>query len=142
MTGFPVRGLRARSSRQISTRHKSTLYKCVVQASIFQRVLLDYARLEMFRSLTRWIVRMRAMIIVLGVCLLAACAPVTENTPGEVFLLGDEEVVIVGPKADGKPAYPTNRMIEQAKGVCSTAYFINARPSMSKPSSFDYLFRC
>lgn len=85
---------------------------------------------------------MRPVIVVLGVCLLAACAPVTENTPGEVFMVGTEEVVIVGPKRDGKAAYPTKRMIEQAKGACSTAYFINARPSMSEPSSFDYLFRC
>jgi len=85
---------------------------------------------------------MRSITIVLGVCLLAACAPVTENTPGQVFVMGDEEVMITGPKRDGKPAYPTSRMIEQAKSVCSNAYFVNARPSLSKPSSFDYLFRC
>ena len=85
---------------------------------------------------------MKTIIILLGVCLLAACAPVTENTPGEVFAMGDDEVMIVGPTRDGKTAYPTKRMIEQAQAVCSTAYFVNARPSMSKPSSFDYLFRC
>lgn len=85
---------------------------------------------------------MRSMIVAFGLCLLTACAPVTQNTPGEVFLLGDDEVIIVGPKRDGKAAYPTTRMIEQAKGACSTAYFINARPSMSKAGSFDYLFRC
>lgn len=85
---------------------------------------------------------MRYLIVVSGLSLLAACTPVSENTPGEVFLRGDEEVIIVGPKEHGRPASPTKRMIEQAKEVCSGAYFINARPSMSKPSSFDYLFKC
>ena len=108
----------------------------------FLLVLGEYPRITRYQLLTRWTVCMKTMIILLGVCLLAACAPVTENTPGEVFTMGDEELIIVGPKRDGKPAYPTNRMFEQAKSVCSSAYFINARPSLSKPSSFDYLFRC
>jgi hypothetical protein len=82
------------------------------------------------------------MIASCGLCLLAACTPVTQNTPGDVFLRGDEEVIVVGPNEHGKSAYPTNRMIEQAKEACSTAHFINARPSLSDPSSFDYLFKC
>ena len=85
---------------------------------------------------------MRSTIVVFGMCLLAACTPVSQNTPGEVFLRGDEEVIIVGPAERGKDAYPTNRMIEQAKSACPNAIFVNARPSMTKPSSFDYLFRC
>lgn len=80
-------------------------------------------------------------LLLIGLCLLAACTPVTQNTPGEVVLRGDD-VIVVGPAEHGRPAYPTNRMIEQAKEACPTARFVNARPSMSNPSSFDFLFDC
>lgn len=90
----------------------------------------------------RWIICMRSMSVVMGVCLLAACAPVNENTPGKVFLRGDDEVVVVGPKEHGREAYPTKRMIEQAEEACPNARFVNARPSLNEPSSFDYLFNC
>ena len=128
-------------------KHKSIPYKGDVQTSLLALVIFNWfsgsiTGIVRFQIMNRWTVCMRPIIIVFGVCLITACAPVTENTPGEVFTMGDEELIIVGPKRDGKPAYPTNRMFEQAKSVCSSAYFINARPSLSKPSSFDYLFRC
>ena len=80
-------------------------------------------------------------LAVSGMCLVAACTPVNQNTPGEVFFRGDE-VIVVGPAKHGRDAYPTEKMIEQAKEACSAARFVNARPSMSEPSNFDYLFNC
>ena len=84
---------------------------------------------------------MRSILPFFGACLLVACTPVTDETPGEVFFRGDE-VIIVGPAEHGREAYPTKRMFEQAEEACPNAYYINARPSLSKPSSFDYLFNC
>jgi hypothetical protein len=80
-------------------------------------------------------------LLVICLCLLAACTPVTQNTSGEVVLRGDE-VIVVGPTKHGRSPYPTKRMIEQAKEACPTARFVNARPSMSNPSRFDFLFDC
>lgn len=73
--------------------------------------------------------------------LLAACAPVTQDTPGEVVFRGDE-VIVVGPVEHGRAAAPTQRMIEQAKEACPSARYINARPSLGEPSEFEFLFSC
>lgn len=108
----------------------------------FQLVLCNDPKVMIHRMLMGWIVSMRSItFLVFGFCLLPACVPVSQDTPGEVYFRGDE-VIIVGSVEHGKTAYPTNRMIEQAKEACFNAYFVNARPSLNKPGSFDFLFDC
>ena len=89
-----------------------------------------------------WVDSMKSVKIFLcAMGLLAACAPVTQDTPGQVVLRGDE-VIIVGPVKHGRAAAPTNRMVEQAKEACPTARYVSARPSLSEASKFDFLFAC
>lgn len=85
---------------------------------------------------------MRSIVVVFGVLYLAACTPINDNTPGQVFLKGDDEVIVLGPAEHGRRAAPTKKMIEQAEEACVGARYINARPSFSDPSSFEYLFKC
>lgn len=108
----------------------------------FGLVLRSCLGLGKTQPFSRWIFVMRCTVVAFGMCLLAACTPVREDTPGEVLMRGGGEVIIVGPVERGKTAYPTARMIEQAQEVCPSARFVNASPSFSKPSSFDFLFRC
>ena len=85
---------------------------------------------------------MRIMkFLIPGMCLLAACAPVPQSTPGTVFTRGSD-VIVVGRAEHGRTARPTERMIEQAQEVCPTARYVNALPSMSEPSKFEFLFSC
>ncbi len=74
--------------------------------------------------------------------LLAACATVSDDTPGVVTSAGAGEVMIVGPKKHGKVAKPTQRMVEQAQEVCPSAIFHSAQPSLSGGDRFEYLFKC
>jgi len=91
----------------------------------------------------------RLSLLTLG--LLAACTasdPVPEDAPGVVHQFDGDTVTIRGAfepnRLATETARPTQRMIEQAKEVCSNARFVGAEPSDVSPYyvSFLYNFKC
>lgn len=85
---------------------------------------------------------MKILFASLLVLTVAACSRVTENTPGRIYQVSNTEVKMLGPKAHGRQAIPTKRMIEQAQEVCPTAIFHSALPSMAGADQWEYLFKC
>ena len=80
-----------------------------------------------------------ASLLILSV---VACSRVTDDTPGQIFQVSNTEVKMVGPKAHGRQAIPTKRMVAQAQEVCPSASFHSALPSMSVSDQWEYLFKC
>lgn len=81
----------------------------------------------------------------------ASCAPLSQDTRGDIYQVKDGSVTIIGPFATPnmdayytpyQEAQPTEAMVAQAREVCPGASFVYASPT---PTDFDnllYHFRC